>query len=432
MVQNERKQAFRKTYLNILSYFLVSKSFIHYNRNMFNRYQKFVLAMSAFLQFTIILDFMIISPMGALIMPGLDISPAQFGTVVSAYAFAAGMSGILTSGFADRFDRKHLLIFFYIGFILATALCGIADSYEALLIARTLTGFFGGVVGATGQAIITDLFPMALRGRAIATVQTAFAASQVLGIPAGLFISARWGWEAPFLMIAAFGILAGIVIVFTLGPVRDHLSLRVTKNPFKQTFVTLTNRDYTLAFFTTALVSTGGFMLMPFASDFSVHNLGIDLEHLPMVYLVTGISSLFVLPLVGRLADRIGKYPTFVGGGVLNIIMVLIYTNLGVTPLPVVMLINVLVFLGIFSRMVPSQALISAVPAPANRGSFMAVSSSLQQMSGGFAAILAGWIVSRAPNGQLLHYNVAGLVLVGTVVTTMITLYFINKKVSTH
>ena len=150
------------------------------------RYQKFVIAVLAFLQFTIILDFMIISPLGAMMMPTLHITPQQFGLAVSSYAFSAGVSGLLAAGFADRFDRKRLLLFFYAGFMLGTLLCALASTYPMLLVARIVTGLFGGVIGSVVLAIATDLFPLEMRGRVMGFIQTAFAASQVLGLPAGL------------------------------------------------------------------------------------------------------------------------------------------------------------------------------------------------------------------------------------------------------
>src|SRR5450830_1424798 len=161
----------------------------------FSGYQKIVVAMLAFLQFAVILDFMIMSPLGAVIMPDLKIGPAQFGLVVSAYAFSAGVSGLLTAGFADRYDRKKLLLFFYTGFILGTVWCGLAQTYEVLLVARIVTGLFGGVIGSIVLAIATDLFAPQMRGRVMGMIQTAFAASQVLGIPFGLYLSNRWDWH---------------------------------------------------------------------------------------------------------------------------------------------------------------------------------------------------------------------------------------------
>ena len=175
----------------------------------FTRYQKFIVAVLAFLQFTIILDFMIISPLGALLLRDLHVTTAQFGLVVSAYAFSAGASGLLAAGFADKFDRKRLLLFFYAGFLLGTLLCGVADSYAFLLGARIVTGVFGGVIGSICMAIIADLFPLEMRGRVMGTVQTAFAASQVMGLPLGVFLSNRWGWHAPFIMIVGGGVARG-------------------------------------------------------------------------------------------------------------------------------------------------------------------------------------------------------------------------------
>ncbi|MDB5105206.1 MAG: hypothetical protein JWP91_2895, partial [Fibrobacteres bacterium] len=151
--------------------------------HIFTPYQKFVIAMLAFLQFTVILDFMIMSPLGALMMPALQISTRQFGLAVSAYAFSAGIAGILAAGFADKFDRKKLLLFFYAGFVIGTFLCGIAPTYWFLMGARIVTGLFGGVIGSISMAIIADIFPMQVRGRVMGFVQTAFAGSQVLGLP---------------------------------------------------------------------------------------------------------------------------------------------------------------------------------------------------------------------------------------------------------
>jgi predicted MFS family arabinose efflux permease len=399
--------------------------------NKFTGYQKFVIGVLAFLQFTIILDFMIISPMGALLMPALHITPAQFGTVVSAYAFSAGISGLLAAGFADHFDRKKLLLFFYSGFIVGTLLCGLATNYEFLLMARMVTGLFGGVIGSIVLAIATDLFSYEMRGRVMGVVQTAFAASQVLGIPAGLYFSNIWGWHAPFLMIVCFGLIVGVVIFMKLQPIDGHLKLQLAKqNPMAHIYTTVTNRDYSLAFCVTGLLSTGGFLLMPFGSDFTVHNIGISLEDLPLVYLITGLATLFVGPIVGRLSDRFGKYRLFVCGSILSIVMVIIYTHLGRTPLLELVLVNILLFAGVFSRMIPSQAMMSAIPSPATRGSFMAVSSSLQQIAGGFAAMLAGLIVVRQVDGSLLHFEQLGYVLIGTSLTTVCMMYFIAQKVS--
>ena len=380
----------------------------------FSGYQKIVVGMLAFLQFAVILDFMLMSPLGAVIMPALSITPVQFGMVVSAYAFAAGASGLLTAGFADRFDRKRLLLFFYTGFILGTVWCGLAQSFPSLLMARIVTGLFGGVIGSIVLAIATDLFAPQMRGRVMGFIQTAFAASQVLGIPIGLYLSNRWNWHVPFLAMAVMGAVGGLLVAWQMKPVADHLKVPQERSAFGHLLHTVIEPRYLLAFVTVTFLATGGFMLMPFSSAFTVSNLGISLSSLPTIYLVTGLATIFVGPLVGKAADAFGKLRIFFMGTTVTIIMVLIYTHLGVTPLPMVILVNVVLFIGIFSRMIPFQALMSQVPAQTQRGSFNAINASLSQLAGGVASVVAGHIVQQGADGRLHHYDVAGYVVVGT------------------
>lgn len=362
-------------------------------------------------------------------MPALNVSTSQFGFVVSAYAFSAGISGILAGGFADRFDRKKLLMFFYCGFIIGTLLCALATSFQFLLIARIVTGLFGGVIGSIVFAITTDLFAFNLRGRVMGLVQTSFVASQVLGIPIGLFFANHWGWHSAFLMIVVIGALAGIIMFVKMQPVTEHLKLQSDRSAYSHLLKTISNTRYLQGFATTALLATGGFMLMPFSSAFTVHNVGISLEELPLVYMVTGLFSIFMGPLMGRMSDRIGKFKVFLFGSGLTIIMAAIYTHLGITPIALVILVNVIMFIGITARMVSSQALISAVPGPADRGSYMSISSSVQQISGGLAAALAGLIVVEEPGGVLRHFDVLGYVVIGATLITLAMMQRIHRLV---
>jgi len=396
----------------------------------FSRYQSLLVALLAFAQFTIILDFIIMSPLGAIMMPSLDITAGQFGVAVSAYAFSAGLSGILAAGFADRFDRKRLLLFFYTGFTLGTLLCALAQNYHVLLLGRIVTGLFGGVIGSIVLAIVTDLFALHLRGRVMGFVQTAFAASQVLGVPAGLFLANHWNWHVCFFAIVGLSILAIAVIAFAMEPVDAHLKLKQDRNPFHHLVATVSEPRYTLAFAVTTLLATGGYMLMPFSSAFTVNNIGIDMAHLPTIYLVSGLFSIVTGPLVGRASDSFGKYPTFVFGCAMTIAMVLIYTHLGHVSLVTAIIVNVLLFVGIFSRMIPSQALISAIPDQSQRGSFSAISASLQQLSGGLGSVLAAAIISQQADGSLLHFERIGYVVVTTTIITLVAMYFVQKSVA--
>jgi len=396
----------------------------------FSRYQARLIAILAIVQFTIILDFIIMSPLGAILMPALDITPAQFGVAVSVYAFSAGVSGVLAAGFADRFDRKRLLLFFYIGFTAGTALCALAPNYHLLLLGRIVTGLFGGVVGSVVLAIITDLFALHLRGRVMGYVQTAFAASQVLGIPVGLFLANRWNWHVAFGAIVGLAIAVIVAVLTLMRPVNEHLRLKQDRNAFGHLIATVAEPGYTLAFGVTTLLATGGYMLMPFGSAFTVHNLGIDIVHLPTIYLVSGLFTIFIGPLVGRASDAFGKYPTFMFGTAMSIVMVLIYTHLGQTTLTVVIIVNVLMFVGIFSRMIPSQALISAIPAAHQRGSFSAISASLQQLSGGLGSVFAAAIIAQDADGSLRHFDRLGYIVVGTAIAALVMMFFVQRQVA--
>jgi predicted MFS family arabinose efflux permease len=309
-------------------------------------------------------------------------------------------------------------------------LCAAAQNYHVLLLGRIVTGLFGGVIGSVVLAIVTDLFPLHHRGRVMGFIQTAFAASQVLGIPAGLFLANHWNWHVCFVAIVGLSIAAIAVIAFAMEPVDAHLRLKQDKNPFRHLIATIGQPRYTLAFAVTTLLATGGYMLMPFSSAFTVHNLGIDIEHLPIIYLVSGLFSIVTGPLVGRASDAFGKYPTFVFGSVVSVIMVLIYTHLGHVALATAILVNVLMFVGIFSRMIPSQALMSAIPDASQRGSFSAVSASLQQLSGGLGSVLAGAIIAQQPDGSLIHFERIGYVVVATSIVSLCAMYFVQKQVA--
>lgn len=396
----------------------------------FTPYQKLLVVILTLLQFTVILDFMVLSPLGDILMKTFSITPRQFGLVVSAYAFSAGASGILAAGFADKFDRKKMLVFFYAGFIAGTFCCAMANSYEMLLIARIVTGLFGGVIGAISLAIVADIFTINQRGRVMGFMQMGFAASQVLGIPIGLYFADLWGWHSSFLLIVGLAAVILVVVLMKVKPVTGHLQLQNDKNPLLHLWHTVKKRNYRVGFLATAFLSVGGFMMMPFGSAFLVNNIHIPQDQLKLVFMCTGLASIAIMPLVGKLSDKIDKYTLFTCGSILAIIMVIVYTHFGPTALWIVIVTNMILFMGIMSRIIPAQALTTAVPDMQDRGAFMSVNSSLQQMAGGIAAVCAGMIVTQASKtAPLEHYDTLGFVVSGVIVVCLFLVYRVSVLV---
>ena len=396
----------------------------------FTPYQKFAIFILAITQFSVILDFMIMSPLGDMLMKSLSLKPAQFGLAMSGYAFSAGISGLLTAGFADRFDRKKLLLFFYIGFIAGTVLCSMANTYTLLMTARIITGLFGGVIGSISMAILTDLFDIHHRGRVMGFVQMGFGASQVLGIPISLFIANRWGWQSPFLMVAMLATVVVILIIAKLQPVTKHLEAQQDRSPLKHLLHTVSKRNYRIGFTATCLLSIGGFMMMPFSSAFAINNLHLTQQQLPMLFMVSGVTSLIIMPLVGKFSDKVDKFKLFAMASVWMMVVVVLYTHLSVTPLWEVMIFNMVMMMGIMSRMIPAGALTTGIPDMPDRGAFMSINSSLQQIAGGIAAAFAGMIVVQKDKfSPLQHYDTLGFVIIGVSAVSIFLVYRVSVMV---
>jgi predicted MFS family arabinose efflux permease len=396
----------------------------------FTLHQKFIIAILALLQFSIILDFLVISPLSAMLMKSMDMTTANFGMVVSAYAFSAGISGLLAAGFADKFDRKKLLIFFYVGFILGTLFCAFSISYHMLLLARIVTGLFGGVIGSILLAIMTDLFAINQRGRVLGVIQMAFASSQILGIPIGLYFANLWGWHSVFLMIdvLAFAILVAVIVV--MEPVNKHLNLQSDKNPFLHVWHTLRNKNYQTGLIAVAVLGMVGFMLQPFNSVYLVNNIHMTYAQLPIIFFSIGIAVLFIMPIIGKLSDKISKFKFFTVGCILSIIMVIIYTNLPPLPIWQVVIISMGLFMVIMGRVVPATTLNTGIPEAKDRGAYMSVTASMQQMAGGIASVCAGYVVrQQTPTGPLMNYNFLGYLITGLTLISIILIYRVDNIV---
>ena len=363
-------------------------------------------------------------------MKAMQLTPQQFGIAMFSYAFSAGISGFLTAGFADSFDRKKLLLFFYIGFIVGTLFCGLANTYPLLIAARVFTGLFGGVIGSISMAIVSDLFTLEQRGRVMGFMQMGFGASQVLGIPISLYIANRWGWQSPFFLIVVLAFIIWLVLTVKLKPITKHLEVKNKDNALKHLIHTISQKNYRIGFLTTALMSLGGFMIMPWGSVYAINNLNVTEAQLPLLFMISGVATLIIMPIIGKLSDKIDKFKLFTIASAWMIMVVLIYTNLVPVPFWIVVILNVMMMMGVMARMIPSVALVSALPELRDRGAFMSINSSLQQLAGGIAAAIGGMIVIQKDNfSPIEHYDTLALVVAVFVGICVYVLSLVSKIV---
>lgn len=396
----------------------------------FSPYQILVITILALTQFTVVLDFMVMSPLGDKLMKAMQLTPQQFGIAMFSYAFSAGISGFLTAGFADSFDRKKLLVFFYIGFIVGTLFCGLANTYPLLIAARVFTGVFGGVIGSISMAIVSDLFTLEQRGRVMGFMQMGFGVSQVLGIPISLYIANRWGWQSPFFMIVVLAFIIWLVLTVKLKPITKHLEVKNKDNALKHLIHTISQKNYRIGFLATALMSLGGFMIMPWGSVYAINNLNVTEAQLPLLFMISGVATLIIMPIIGKLSDKIDKFKLFTIASAWMIMVVLIYANLVPVPFWIVVVLNVMMMMGVMARMIPSVALVSALPELRDRGAFMSINSSLQQLAGGIAAAIGGMIVVQKDNfSPIEHYDTLALVVAVFVGICVYVLSLVSKIV---
>jgi predicted MFS family arabinose efflux permease len=400
--------------------------------NPFTRYQIAVVSLLALTQFSVVLDFMVMSPLGDILMKSMKMTPSQFGVVVSSYALSAGFSGFLTASFADKFDRKKLLLFFYTGFIIGTMLCGLSNSYEFLVFSRIVTGIFGGVISSISLAIVADVFDFNQRGRVMGFIQMGFGISQILGIPISLFLANQWNWQAPFYLIVALSIVIFGSVYLILKPVTAHLSLQ-RANPLKHMWNTIKNKQYRIGFIATAFMSLGGYLMMPWGSAFAVNNVGIAQDELPLMFMIVGLITFAVMPLIGFISDRINKFTIFAGASILMAFSILIYSHLQQTSFFILVVVNGLMMMGIMARMIPSQALTASLPEMQDRGAFMSINSSLQQMAGGIAAMVGGTIVlQKSETSPLERFDLLGYLVIVIILINIFLTYRVYKFIKTR
>jgi MFS transporter, DHA1 family, inner membrane transport protein len=382
-----------------------------------SKQEKILLFILASVNFTHIMDFIIMMPLGPQLMNIFDITPRQFGFVVSSYSLSAGISGFLAAFFVDNYDRKKVLLFAYVGFVIGTFACAVAPTYILLCAARVLAGIFGGMIGSQVLSIVADAFSYERRASAMSTVMMAFSLASVVGVPAGLYLTNHFGWHTPFFVIGGLGVVIIFLISNFIPKLDAHLKVDAPKrNPFHVITDILQNPNQLRALLLSIVIMLGHFSIIPYISPSLVGNAGFNQSDIYLIYLVGGALTIFTAPIVGKIADKRGKYPVFVVFALLSMIPLWLITNLFVVPLYVILSIAGIFFIFSNGRLIPTQAMVSSVVTPQQRGGFMAINSSVQLLAQAAATMVGGAIIHKTPSGFIENYQYVGyfaIVMIG-------------------
>jgi DHA1 family inner membrane transport protein len=389
-------------------------------------HERRLLWLLALTQFTVIMDFMIMMPLGPQIMHAFNIAPAAFATAVSVYSWCSGLSGLLAATYIDRFDRRRLLLVIYALFAVSNLACALASSYPLLLVARAFAGITGGVLGSVIMAIVGDVIPVQRRGAATGTIMTAFSLAAIAGVPVSVLLAAHFSWAAPFMLLVVLSALVWSVGFRIVPPVAEHLGRRPPplSKVLPELGRLLSDPRHMTAFALTTTMMVSHMLVIPFIAPTLVANHGVQPVQLSWLYMAGGATTLFTSRAVGRLADRYGKHRVFRFAALLSALPVLFVTHLPTLPFAALLLFFAVFMLMMSARMVPMQALLTTVPEPSRRGAFLSANSALQALGMGCGAWLGGLMLSNTASGQIEGFGTVGWV---AVTLTMLAVVWVGR-----
>ena len=380
--------------------------------------ERSLLWLLALIQFTIIMDFMVMMPLGPQLMHAFNITPVAFATAVSMYSWCSGLSGLLAATYIDRFDRRRLLLIAYALFALSNLICALANSYELLLFARAFAGITGGMLASVVMAIVSDVIPAQRRGAAMGIIMTAFSLAAIAGVPAGVLLGAHFSWAAPFVLLVVLSGLIWIAAIKVVPSLTEHLKQNppVLSEVLPNLWRLFSNARHLNAFAFTFTMMASQMMVIPFISPVLVANHGVAPAQLSWIYMAGGAATFFTSRIVGRLADRYGNKRVFRIAVILSAFPILFVTHMPALPFILIVLFFPFFMVTVSGRIIPMQALLTTVPEPAHRGAFLSANSAVQALGTGCGAWLGGLLLSNSATGQIEGYGMVGWAAVGLAV----------------
>jgi predicted MFS family arabinose efflux permease len=382
------------------------------------RTERTIVLILAAVQFTSIVDFMVVMPLGTQLMRTLHIGPREFGFIVSSYTFAAGAAGLIASSIVDRFSRRAAFLTLYAGFLVGTFLCALAPTYATLLAARVITGAFGGILGGMSMAIIGDVFPEERRGQATGIMMSGFALASVAGVPAGLSLGTAYGWHVPFVCLVVLGSPILVVSALNMPRLDSHLGKAHT-HPLRSLADTFSEPNHLNAFALIISLMIGAFAVIPYISDYLLANVGVPEKQLPFVFIAGGAFTLIAAPLAGKIADRRGKLFVYRAIIPISAILLIVVTHLPPVATAVAVLIVATLMVSNACRMVVAMAMVTGSVRRDRRGSFMSANASVQHFSTGIGACFGGFIIQKLPDLRLVNFGIVGWIAVAVTLTSL-------------
>lgn len=395
------------------------------------RNERIILFLLAALNFTQLLDFIIMMPLSNYLLPYFQITAFQFSLLVASYSVSAFFSGLIIAMFVDKFDRKKSLLFAYVGFLAGTLACGFSYTYGFLLASRILAGLFGGIIGAQVLSIVADLFAYERRGRAMGAVVSAFAAATIFGVPLSLYLTNifKFNWHVPFILIGSIGVVIIPFVIRYIPKMVDHINTDRPASLFSSLITVCKIPQQRSSLIFSCLLMIGHFLIIPFINPYVEFNKGFSKELIPMIYLFGGIASMMAAVVLGRFSDKVGKLPVFLWSVFLSLFMVLIVTSLPNVHFSIVILLFAIWFILATSRALMAQAMVSEVVSAEQRGSFMSINGSIQQLGSGLAALMAGTIVVTRSSGKVSNYRYVGYLSIVVLIISMILAQVVFRKI---
>lgn len=358
--------------------------------------QRLLLFLLAAVNFTHITDLVLLIPLQPTLMTLWKINAKQFGIVMAAYTLAAAVSSLIATYFIDRNDRRPVMLITYGGFVLGTLACAFAPGYMSMVIARAVTGFFGGMIGALVLAIVSDCFPIQERGKAMGVITGALAVAFILGIPAGMVLANVFDWHAPFYFLAAVGAVIWVALFKTMPSMQGHY----VKGAIKSGLIATLDRAFRdanqrKALFLAGLLILSAVMIITFLPAYLARNVGLTETDMQYLLFAAGGITIVASVMIGRLTDRFGPLKVFIGLVIGSVVPIWGVTSMPAVSWALALLVVSSFFIFVLGQLVPGQTIITGAVGPAHRGSFMSLKSAVQQFAASVGAFAGGAIMTN-------------------------------------